>query len=139
MTRRFMRIMTDLQNSTSFDEKKSLSKEASVSLMNDSKYVKNFLHFIFSRLVLKAEISPYSEIANNDFYEVKVVPYEDIDGFYKISIRMTYLQDFENSQNDLDMKVSLLLYEELKNSNLDIIVNDICVNDVQIRNGQYQG
>lgn len=134
MAKSLISIVNDLYSVESLVKKEELSKNAS-SLLRDGEQVNIFLFPIINRLSLKLSELDFESIVNGDFYELNVNVYKDVDNFNKISIRMSFLQDFENSIEDFDEIVALKILEDVLRYNLDLVVNDICVNMVQYRNG----
>lgn len=135
MTRNLIGIINDLNNSESIDEKKALSKLASAKLNENNSQVSSFLTPIIDRLSFSPELSGFEAITESEFYELNLNTYVDIDDSVKISIRISFLQDFENSNEFLDEMIALKIVKELQNNGLDIIVNDVCINLIQYRNG----
>lgn len=135
MTKNLIGIVNELHDSDSLVQKRELSQLAGELLKVNKTSASSFLVPLIEKLSFYSGLDNFENIMNSEFYELKIVPYIDDDENYKISIRMSFLQDFENFSENLDELVILMIAESLSERNLDILVNDICVNLIQYRNG----
>lgn len=135
MAKSFIQIINELSNVSLPHEKKQLSIEAGKALKSRQNQASSIIVPIIEATKRSPEMKRFKEISEGDFYELEIRPYQDLDGFFHISIQVSFLQDFENFDNELSMKIGLFIFNELLKRNLEIVVNDICINDVQYRNG----
>lgn len=134
MAKSLITIVNELHKVSSVNDKKRLSELASYQILEAGSEAGGFLLPIVDRVVFRVG-GPFEEIAADEFYELNVIAYCDIDDLMKFSIRMSFLQDFENTVEGLDKEIAENLMSDVKRRNLDIVVNDICVNTEQYRNG----
>lgn len=132
MSKSLIAIINELHKAVSDFEKEKLSKLASSKIIEDSSQANSFLMPIVERISLSFS-DTFGQITNSDFYELNIVPYFDVDNLMKISIRISFLQDFEQTEENLDEKILFKLVEEVAKRNLDLLVNDICINMTQYR------
>ena len=117
------------------DEKIELSRQLEESLEKDPRYIQGAFFSIFNRIIISNLEPKLTKIYNGEFFTVRITTYKDFNSKTHVAIGLSYLQDFDNFDNDLDDKVSSLIIKTIKEENLDIIFNDICVNLIQYRNG----
>lgn len=134
MAKSLITIVNELHKVSSVNDKKRLSELASYQILEAGSEAGSFLLPIVDRVVFRLG-GPFEEIASDEFYELNVIAYCDVDDLMKFSIRMSFLQDFENTVEGLDKEVAENLMSDVKRRNLDIVVNDICVNTEQYRDG----
>lgn len=134
MAKSLITIVNELHDVSSVDDKKRLSELASYQILDADSEAGGFLLPIIDRTIFRVG-GTFEEITVDEFYELNIVVYRDVDGFMKFAVRMSFLQDFENAAEGLDEEVAESLMSDVKRRNLDIVVNDICVNTVQYRNG----
>lgn len=135
MTKSLIRVVNELSSVSSQSEKERLSAEASNALLKRQEYANSILIPIVESLKRSFDLDPFKEISEGEFYDLEIRPYYDVDGIFRISIQISFLQDFNEPDTSLNEKVGLFLFNEILKRNLDILVNDICINDVQFRNG----
>lgn len=92
-------------------------------------------HAILSSKLPRKVGGEYALICKGDFFQKEVRLYKDSDGETKVAIGISYLQDFENSSDNMDYNVLNSLLEIIKDGNLELLVNDVAVNFIQSRNG----
>lgn len=77
-----------------------------------------------------------------DLYEFFISPevdlsikrYVDEDGLYKVSIGVSFVQDFNNFNKFLEQEMLETLVKEIRVRGLNLVFNDVCINGVQWRN-----
>lgn len=134
MTKSFLRVVNELSEVSSLTKKKKLSDEASIALEARKDRADSVVVPIIEQLERLPDVETFKNIASSEFYEMEIRTYYD-DELLRISVQIAFLQDFEESMDGLSEKIGFQLYNELLKRNLDILINDICVNDVQYRNG----
>lgn len=135
MTKSLIRVVNELSSVSSQSEKERLSVEASNALLKRQEYANSILIPIVESLKRSVDLYSFKTISEGEFYDLEIRPYYDVDGIFRISIQISFLQDFNEPDTSLNEKVGLFLFNEILKRNLDILVNDICINDVQFRNG----
>lgn len=135
MVKSFIRLVNELSEAESKTKKEQLSHEASAALSRRKDQVDYIIVPIIEQLEMSDSIDGFKDITQGEFYELDVRPYYNENSVLKVSIQMSFLQDFENDHDDIDERIGLYIYNELFKRNLDTIVNDICINDVQYING----
>lgn len=134
MAKSLITIVNELHDVSSMDDKKRLSELASYQILDAGSEAGGFLLPVVDRVIFRVG-GVFEEIASDEFYELNIITYTDTDDLKKFAVRMSFLQDFENTAEGLDEEIAENLMSDVKRRNLDIVVNDICVNTVQYRNG----
>lgn len=75
-------------------------------------------------------------LIDNEFYRLRQATYRDSDGLTKISIGIALLQNHSAPRVNVEREIVEMLYGEIKRRNLDLVVNDLVVNLLQVRNGE---
>lgn len=135
MSRSFLELLSDL-NEASGKTVSAISDNLSALLEEDDSYTNQFLYHILSHVVYKNFDKSYIDFVETDFCDVQVRSYMDEDFKTRIAINFTFLQDYENHSDDLDGEVMNDLVSSLNGENLSLLVNDISVNVIQVRNGR---
>jgi len=132
MSKSLIAIVNELHNVGSDSDKKELSKMASSRIVEDDSQANSFLMPIIERISLSFS-DTFTKISSSEFYELNAVPYTDKDGLKKISLRISFLQDFESTEENLEEALLFKIVDEISKRNLEILVNDICINTMQHR------
>lgn len=135
MARSFLELLSYLRDASSTKAKRLITDEISDSLQEDDRHVDYFLYSMFRGMISNRVSKNFAEITDSEFYRVSVKSYIDDDFKCKVAVSMSYLQDFEKPDNNLDNTIINYIHEELKKQNLEFLVNDISVNVLQLRNG----
>lgn len=134
MTKSFIKAVNELAEVSTQKEKEKLSDEASKALLFKKEQANSIIVPIVESFKRSSELKEFKTISESEFYDLEVYPYFD-DSKLRISIQISFLQDYEEPIEEFSDKVALFLLNDLIKRNLDILVNDICINDVQYRNG----
>lgn len=113
-----------------------LSHELEEIFSNEPPKVEGMFVSLLNRVLISNVEPRFTEIAKSEFYKLRISVYEDIDGRFRVAMGVSYLQDFEDFDVDLDMRVMLLMINEISKVHLDLVLNDVCINDIQFRNGE---
>lgn len=127
----FPRLANDLALASSLEEKKSLSRELSACLAQDSSLAQGLVSPTIMAVLRGIPALDYA--IEEDLVFLRVGVYTDTDGLAKITIGVAYLQDFTRPTLRLDDMVLLEVLDALNHLNLDILANDLTVNTVQLR------
>ena len=133
MSENALDLLSELKNSVGA-KKVALSKSFEQILQNDARHIRGAFFHILNRIIVSRTEPSFSQIAETEFYTVRVAPYQD-SGVTRVAVGLSYLQDFEQDSPGLDDRIALLIVQGLKEQNLDLIFNDVCVNLTQYRNG----
>lgn len=134
MTKSFIKAVNELAEVSTQKEKEKLSDEASKALLFKKEQANSIIVPIVESFKRSSELKEFKTISESEFYDLEVYPYFD-DSKLRISIQISFLQDYEEPVEEFSNKVAIFLLNDLIKRNLDILVNDICINDVQYRNG----
>ena len=134
MTKSFIKAVNELAEVSTQKEKEKLSDEAYKALLFKKEQAGSIIVPIVESFKRSSELKEFKNISESEFYDLEVYPYFDGDKL-RISIQISFLQDYEEPIEEFSDKVALFLLNDLIKRNLDILVNDICINDVQYRNG----
>lgn len=134
MTKSFIKAVNELAEVSTQKEKEKLSDEASKALLFKKEQAGSIIVPIVESFKRSSELKEFKNISESEFYDLEVYPYFDGDKL-RISIQISFLQDYEEPIEEFSDKVAIFLLNDLIKRNLDILVNDICINDVQYRNG----
>lgn len=129
----FLELSAQLANTSSLVEKKRLTKQMSAFLAQD----KDFSSLLLRSLLMSClqDIELLNDVIANEFYKIRHSTYRDEDGVLKVSVGIAFLQNFLNANGALDRLLLENVIKELASNNLDLLVNDVVVNNVQVRNG----
>ena len=136
MSKSFLELLENLKNTENYEQKVSLTNQLSAILEEDEKYSERMLQSYFTHSLGREVGNDFQEIIRGEFFTSRVKAYLDEDFTMKISLGVSYLQDYRSFSDDLDLKVLHTLELALKDRNLELLVNDISVNDRQRRNGE---
>lgn len=136
MSKTFLELLEDLKKTIDLEQKTAITRQLSLALEEDEKYAERLLQFFFAHALGREVGQGFQEIIKSDFYNTRVKAYLDEDFSVKIAVGVSYLQDSNNPIDNLDSKVINTLFEELIQNNLDLLINDISVNELQLRNGE---
>lgn len=134
MAKSFIKAVNELAEVSTQKEKEKLSDEASKALLFKKEQANSIIVPIVESFKRSSELKEFKDISESEFYDLEVYPYFD-DSKLRISIQISFLQDYEEPVEEFSNKVAIFLLNDLIKRNLDILVNDICINDVQYRNG----
>lgn len=134
MTKSFIKAVNELAEASTQKEKEKISDEASKALLFKKEQANSIIVPIVESFKRSSELKEFKDIFESEFYDLEVYPYFD-DSKLRISVQISFLQDYEEPVEEFSDKVALFLLNDLIKRNLDILVNDICINDVQYRNG----
>lgn len=127
-------VLAALRNSKG-NKKAELSKELSKILETEPRNVGGAFLMIVNGIIRSREEELLSDISHSEFWNIRVTTYVDSDGSTRVAAGLAYVQDFENSDPELDNRVMRLILDALVREHLDLVFNDICVNLIQVRNG----
>lgn len=134
--RSLIAMINDLAFTEDDDVVKNVSAEISDYLSDHDDHAYDVVYSVVERLPIFMTSWDFASVTQSDFYSFQSVVYVDVDNVTKISFRMVFLQDFENLVEDADISVAETALRFLKRKNLDIVVNDVCVNSVHYVNGK---
>lgn len=135
MTKTFLELLEDLKNAESVEDKAELTNELGLALEEDEKYSERLLQSFFTYTLGKEVGGGFQEIVKGEFFSTRVKAYLDDDYTTKIAVGISYLQNHNHYIDNLDVQVLKTLTKELRKRNLELLVNDISVNELQVRNG----
>lgn len=130
----FLGLAKELDESTSTKEKIALSNELSSLLEEEPAPFSMFLQQKIGNLLRRTQT--FRKIMEANFYEFSNRVYVDNDGVSRMAIGISYVPFDYISGENFDYEIIVKVIDELKKRNLDLIVNDVSVNLLQIRNGE---
>lgn len=90
-----------------------------------------FVPTIRSSLVTKVELE---ELFESETIHIRASGYIDDDGLCKISVGVAFVQHFRDEPVEIVGIILNTIFDYVMRENLGYIVNDVVVNDVQVRN-----
>lgn len=84
-----------------------------------------------------SSLTSMEPVLASDFFLLRQRVYRDVDGVTKVALGVAFLQDHDAPDPDLDALLVREIFQGLRAHNLDLLVNDITVNLVQVRNGEF--
>lgn len=132
----FLSLTEKLAATTSPEEKKELSARLSSFLAEDKEFASLVLHSL--ALNVMKSVPALVPVLTSEFFQVRHAVYRDMDGQAKVAMGVAYLQDFQEPDEKLDGVVLQALLRELEARNLDLLVNDVTVNLLQLRDSSSE-
>lgn len=136
MAKTFLELTRELAEAKTLENKTKITEILGRSLEEDEKYTERLLRTFFTSSLVRIVGSGFQDISRSDFYSTRVRAYFDDDFSTRIAIGISYLQDSSQYIEDLDERVLKAISEEIASRNLDFLINDISVNELQLRNGK---
>lgn len=136
MARNFVALMNELRNSSTLKEKNKLSNEVSDFLGTYNKYSSSFIVSVMKFIVISNVEPKFSEYSKSEFYEYRIKAYIDDDDKIKFFLAVSFLQSYEEYDEELDQRVMDALQKILKERNFDKIVNHVSVNRLQYKDNE---
>lgn len=135
MSKSFLELTKDLAEAETSELKIEISEQIGRSIEEDEKHTERLMHSFFTSSLARVVGNGFQEIVRSDFFSTRVRAYFDEDFSTKIAIGISYLQSHNEFIPDLDSQVLDAVVNEISRRNLNILVNDISVNALQMRNG----
>jgi hypothetical protein len=125
-------LLQKLESSKSNVEKVRFSKHL-MTLLQQKKAPVDFI----IKSVIEQSLGTYSFIRDlwaKGTFEVSYRPYIDSDELLKLAFGISYMPDHREYKLEDDIKLTKHVLRIINKRNLDLIVNDVTVNFLQIRN-----
>jgi len=132
-----LNMLERLKASESSLEKSEISNELLDFALKETKFSESLLKSHLIDLLKEESGQIVNEIADSDFFKSRLKLYYDENNQLKITFGLSFLQDLGNFESNLENDIILLIDEIVHRINLDFIINDINVNSLQIRNGEF--
>lgn len=136
MAKSLLNMLERLEASGSSSEKSEISNELLDFALKETRFSESLLKSHLIDLLKRESIQAINEIVASDFFKSRLKLYYDDDHQLRITFGLSFLQDLDSFDSNLENDIVLLIDEIIHRINLDFIVNDINVNSLQIRNGE---
>ena len=133
MTATFLELSTRLAATRSTAEKKRITKTMGRFLGEEREFADTLLRPLMLNML--AGITSMEEVLKGDYFTLRQRVYRDEDGEHRVALGIAFLQDHLNHQASLDEEILWEVQGELERHNLELLVNDLTVNRIQMRNG----
>lgn len=129
----FLELSEELASSRDSVEKAEITEKLADFLGEE----KDFSETVLRPLLLTelSRVTSLTSIMEGEYFSLRQRVYTDVTSRPRVALGVAFLQDHEDYDPDLDLRVATEILSVLTRENLDLLVNDITVNSVQVRDG----
>lgn len=139
MSKSLLKMLEKLEFSSSEFEKTSTSNEILDFVLVETEFSEELIKNHLLGLLKNHSSFNFHHIMNGEFFKSRLKAYYDDNGSLRIAFGIAFLQDLNSFDSCLENDIIFLIDKIIKTIKLDLIVNDITVNTLQIRNGDLVG